>query len=497
MNASMPSVAACPRATERRTAMAAVAAIVLGIGLRITGLEVHSLWADEGSALHIAIAPDLMEALKGSRHPPLSFLLFRGWVALFGEGDAALRMLPALLSCASLLLFTRLAWLWLPGWSRAGAVALYAVAPFHVWYGQEVTPYAFLELGSVLAAASLASALCVRRAAPIHLLGVVAGVGFAFGSQYLGGLAGVSTALVAAAAAVARRISWRSAAALTAAAMTAGLIWLPWILPILPAQMASDWGDEAKVSLRDLAELPVRLLLVDASVIPPHWRFLGFTLGAIVWLGIVAHGIRVFVRRVPEDLWIVLWFAGAVAGSLALVVVTKPNLLPRYLVAASPAVALATAGGLGRLRGKLPRGLTGGGLLVALVVAGCLSMTVLQKLENRREDFRTACSLLVSRWKPGDHVLVVTGQPGEAFSQAPVRHYLRDHPPILASMRDLPDVLPRLDRAFPPGTTIHVIYRVAEYAAAARNALGSTLHLVEESPALYRVRYLRLEPVER
>jgi uncharacterized membrane protein len=94
--------------------------LLLGVFLRLTGLTVHSLWIDEGETVDTARALHPIEAIEQTRHPPVSFLAFRFWIQVFGESDASLRWLPALLSCVSLLLFTRLVRLWLcdPGWSR-------------------------------------------------------------------------------------------------------------------------------------------------------------------------------------------------------------------------------------------------------------------------------------------------------------------------------------------------------------------------------------------
>ena len=53
------------------------ALLSLGILLRLTGLEVHSMWYDEGITLHVATSEDPVETLKTDRHPPVSFLAFR------------------------------------------------------------------------------------------------------------------------------------------------------------------------------------------------------------------------------------------------------------------------------------------------------------------------------------------------------------------------------------------------------------------------------------
>ena len=108
---------------------------------------------------------------------------------MFGESDAAVRLLPALLSCVSLGLFSGVAKRWLSGEARFFAVALYAVSPFHIWYAQEITPYAFLELGTMLTTAAFARALVSKSWLP-ECLGFGLGTAIAFGSQYMGVLVG-------------------------------------------------------------------------------------------------------------------------------------------------------------------------------------------------------------------------------------------------------------------------------------------------------------------
>jgi hypothetical protein len=94
-----------------------IAALALGFVLRLTALDVQSFWYDEGGTLFVARSADMLRELAHDRHPPLSFLAFRYWIELFGESDVALRLLPALISCASLALFARVA----RRWPRNGA----------------------------------------------------------------------------------------------------------------------------------------------------------------------------------------------------------------------------------------------------------------------------------------------------------------------------------------------------------------------------------------
>jgi 4-amino-4-deoxy-L-arabinose transferase-like glycosyltransferase len=75
-------------------------------------------------------------------HPPLSYLLFLPWVALFGTAEAAVRSLPMLLGLVSVALLgfvgRRIGGVWV---GLAGAAFL-ALNPLHIAYSQEARPYA-------------------------------------------------------------------------------------------------------------------------------------------------------------------------------------------------------------------------------------------------------------------------------------------------------------------------------------------------------------------
>ena len=142
-----------PTPSSRAAQVAVASAIVAGCALRLSGLEVHSLWFDEGHTTFLASLPqgELLQQLHGDRHPPLSFLAFHAWSALFGNSDVALRMLPALLSCISLGLFAWLSSKWLEPGAKTCAHGLYSFAPFHLAHATEVRMYAFVEVGALLA----------------------------------------------------------------------------------------------------------------------------------------------------------------------------------------------------------------------------------------------------------------------------------------------------------------------------------------------------------
>lgn len=453
--------------------------VVVGCLLRLTGLEVHSFWYDEGITMHVALAPDVIEALRGDRHPPVSFWAFRAWARLGGESDGWLRLLPALLSCASLALFAGLARGLLDRRAATAAIALFALSPFHVWHGQEVRMYAFVECATLLA---LVGAL--GRQPVGSSLACLAGTALAVGSHYMGVLvvpAGI--ALITWrnwSAGIARRLMVPQVAALILGA----LVWVPWWVAVLPDQLATDWGNQLRASLRDLAELPIRLLLVELDVLSPSFDFVTYLSSAaiLIALGVGAWaGLR--EPRGPNASAAIL-FIVPVLAALALAAVLPPNFTPKYLITASPGLALLVGSGAVAIRWRwLSWTVLGAALL------GCSALVLLHRQGNHREDFRSACEEVVRTWRAGDRILVITGTP-TGHSESTVRHYLKFDPAMESALT----AWEPWQGAGPTPHRTHVIYRSAKYAEDRMQHVRDTTRVLEESPERFRVRWLLVEP---
>jgi mannosyltransferase len=135
--------------------------------LRVSYLDAQSLWRDEVDVLRFANQPaaELLHNLAQIKYNgPLYYILIRGWLALAGESEFALRFLAA---CAGVLAIPltgrigraligrRAAWL---------AALLVAVSPYMVWYSQEAKMYALVGALTLLAMACQLRALATGRA---------------------------------------------------------------------------------------------------------------------------------------------------------------------------------------------------------------------------------------------------------------------------------------------------------------------------------------------
>ncbi len=460
--------------------------VALGCALRVVGLSTHSLWLDETMSTYLARSQDLVERLTHDRHPPLYFLLLGVWMEWFGDSESALRSLSATLSCLALAAFAALAPRLLHPRAACWAIALAAVSPFSVWYAQEVRGYALIEFSSVVGL--LGAQRCLAGGRPFaHAALVALACALAFGTHYVGGLLAIAVASLAAVERWRGQAGARPFAALLAASTLGMLVWVPWLVRMVPRQMSSTWGALALISPRDLGELPVRLFLVDVDVLPQHWRWVGWVLGILILAGL-ALCVREALRGQARAFALLAALLVPVAAAYAITRLITPFFGPRYLIAVEPVACLSVGLGLGSIPWRWTRCSAG-----FVLLAGCAAMTVLHKLENRKEDFRDACAHVAASWRPGDAVVSVTGtEPG--FSESPLLYYLRERPEIAASLVDERELLLRRG-SLPRGLRIHVVFRDAPYSRSALQGLMEVTTVDYQGPDRNRVRYLRLKKI--
>ena len=126
----------------------AVATLIISVGLllRVRALvQNRSLNIDEASiALHLRWRswPELFEPMwLGQAVPPGMLAALKGLVALFGEAEWTLRLLPFAAGCLALFLFKRLAERELPVRAALLALAIFAVSPMLVAWSAIAKPY--------------------------------------------------------------------------------------------------------------------------------------------------------------------------------------------------------------------------------------------------------------------------------------------------------------------------------------------------------------------
>ncbi len=123
--------------------------------LRLHLVGVQELWVDEAFSVFLATTSEVLGRLLIENSPPLYYLLLRGWVALAGLGETAVRF-PSVLAGTAFVA----AVIWAGaeiGDRRVGlwSGAFAALAPIHVYYSQEARSYALLTMALALACAAV------------------------------------------------------------------------------------------------------------------------------------------------------------------------------------------------------------------------------------------------------------------------------------------------------------------------------------------------------
>jgi len=123
--------------------------IILGIAifLRIINITSEQLWVDEGGSISIAKSSlgIFWNSVINDIHPPLYYLILKGWITIFGDSSASCRMLSAIFSILTLPI------LYLIGKEirdeKLGLIIifLYSISPFSIYYANEVRSYSLIH----------------------------------------------------------------------------------------------------------------------------------------------------------------------------------------------------------------------------------------------------------------------------------------------------------------------------------------------------------------
>ena len=416
-----------------------VLAVLVGVVARFVATS--PLWLDEALSVNIAGLPlgDIGPALAKDGHPPLYYWLLHGWMALFGDGDVAVRSMSGVVSLATL----PLAW-WagrrLAG--RAGgrwAVVLLALSPYAARYATEARMYAlvmflvtagYLLLGNVLRSprvwsggllALTAGALLWTHYWSVYLLAATGLVLLWRWWRRPEGRAGTTLALVALVAGALSLVPWMGTF-LEQAAHTG----TPWALPSRPTQILD-------VTLDDLGGGGFAEASLYGTLIVVLVLLAGFarrTARGTVELGSgLVASVRDEVVVVVATL-LLAWAAG---------LLTDSAYASRYAAVVVPLVLLVAACGLTRLRsGWLLWGL--GATAVALGV-----VATAHNVSSPRTQAEELAGTIAAGSGPADLVVACPDQLGPSLVRAvrrtyhldlPVVPYPRDGDPRFVDWRD-------------------------------------------------------------
>jgi 4-amino-4-deoxy-L-arabinose transferase-like glycosyltransferase len=192
----------------------------------------------------------LLADLTRDGHPPLYFLLLKGWTSLFGTAEASLRALSALFSTAACALVVAVGRRLFGRAAGLTAGALFAVSPIEIFHATEGRMYALLPLealGAFALTERLLRAESASRARDALLLAALL-VAALYTHNYglfvpVAGAGAFALAAIPRARAEGARAALRSLALPAAVFAAAYAAYLPWV-PVLQAQRASrahDW----------------------------------------------------------------------------------------------------------------------------------------------------------------------------------------------------------------------------------------------------------------
>lgn len=274
--------------------------LLLGTAIRIVNLGTDPLWIDEGFSYIALKSPDLIAALSRDVHPPLYFVLLKGWSALTGVSEFSLRYFSLLFGVISIALIVPLAREF--AILRGGlhnrlipilAALMLAIAEMGFYVSQEVRSY---SLHITLAIVSMWAFLRWQRTSSRRWAAVwVMAAALLVYTHYLGAWVGVVQFLYALLFLRGRK-RLQSVGLLATAAAVFGVWLIAVVVPYQTVKAASD-------ATMDASTLQT-LILYAQQYLTEQWSLmLGLFLLGLVYV----HEQRIRLRPFQASALLLLW----------------------------------------------------------------------------------------------------------------------------------------------------------------------------------------------
>ena len=371
-----------------------VGLLMAAVALRAFALTHQSLWRDEVDALRFATAP-WREMLDTFTQPgwngPLYFFLLRGWVALTGQSEFALRYLSLLLGVAAVALAFALSKRLTDARTAFLCSAVFSISPYFIWYSQEAKMYTL-----VLALAAL-GVYALRRGIETNRVGwwatLVAATSIAVYCHILAALLIPVEMILAFVWGIGARQSGRWKGALVSFACLT-LPYLPLVrwqlaLVLTPAQTGFAFYpfDQMLLILLGGFATGISGRLPTAALWPA---------GTLALIGLVLSAAR-WREKAALIVWLLL-----PPLALFLISINRPIFTDRYLIWIGPAFYLLMALGMTAMW-QVWKPL---GVAAVLAVAGIALVGVYDQAATPiKSDFRGAASYVRDHQEPGDLIV--------------------------------------------------------------------------------------------
>jgi len=373
----------------------ALGLLLLAFAIRVLTLTHQSLWRDEVDALRFATAP-WAELLRTFSLPgwngPLYFALLRGWIALTGQTELAMRYSSLMWGVLAIPFAHVLARRLANPHVALGCAGLFALSPYFIWYSQEVKMYTLVLALATLAIYALRRAIDGERQIVWWAMLVIATSAAMYCHILAALLIPVEMILSLVWGFGSHRDRWWQGALASFACLT--LPYLPllrWQLPLVltPAQTGFAYYslDQMLLVLLSGFAIGVSGMLPMTALWPAGSLLLiGVALGGARWRDQVA--LLVWLLLPPLALWIIS--------------LNRPIFTDRYLIWIGTAFYLGVSLGMAALW-RLWKPL---GLIALVAVAGIgLRGVYDQAATPIKSDFRGAAQYIRAHQAPGDLVV--------------------------------------------------------------------------------------------
>jgi len=391
---------------------------LVAFGLRVWGLADHNIWWDEGLAAWAARLPvrDIINWTAHDVHPPLYFLLLRGWWLIVGDGEFVLRFPSAIIGTLGVSVTYGLGRSL--GGRRAGLLAalFLACSRFAISWSQEMRMYiwaATLTSGALWATVRLWRGGS-WRAWVAYALTVAGGLW----SLFLAVSVPIITNLAFPLPWLRQGRSHRSLIRWTTAQLTAALLFAPWLTYALPRM--PTWSTAEPFSPAFFVHLYTTMLAVGVPVNLEMFTPLTLTVFGILTVGLVTlwRARRTHIQTggiAMLALGLVLPALLVYAASLPIHLYYAPRLAPRYFLPLSVCFYALLGWGLAALaRRQRWAAALGSGLVVTVALSGLIPLYYPGRA--RRDDYVSLVATLRAYRRPGDEVILHTDKDWPIFA---------------------------------------------------------------------------------